>query len=209
MHPDAFCANCIWSILCQTRLDYQAQCLQKQPVLEEKRWLDMRVVKIEPTLWMCGDTYSQIPLGHGHENWTNNLSIGIVCPLINSGSRNKLKQVEADNPINLGWLYPSAMLQDEIGSLTIKLLFFNFSDIDVIEWHEFLTPQLKLSQLFKAKPKGDVSCLFMNSLPESGSESDGNFIVTVINCSGRSCLWKPNSTKPRLNYTIFHNLSFD
>lgn len=28
-------------------------------------------------------------------------------------------------------------------------------DIDVIEWHEFLTPQLKLSQLFKAKPKGD------------------------------------------------------
>ncbi|XP_020609851.1 proline dehydrogenase 1, mitochondrial-like [Orbicella faveolata] len=30
-------------------------------------------------------------------------------------------------------------------------------DIDVIEWHEFLTPQLKLSQLFKAKPKGDVS----------------------------------------------------
>lgn len=28
-------------------------------------------------------------------------------------------------------------------------------DIDVIEWHEFLTPQLKLSQLFKAKPQGD------------------------------------------------------
>ncbi|XP_068679728.1 proline dehydrogenase 1, mitochondrial-like isoform X1 [Montipora foliosa] len=27
--------------------------------------------------------------------------------------------------------------------------------IDVIEWHEFLTPQLKLSQLFKAKPQGD------------------------------------------------------
>ena len=81
------------------------------------------------------------------------------------------------------------MLQDEIGSLTIKLLFFNFSDIDVIEWHEFLTPQLKLSQLFKAKPKGDVSCLLMNSLPESGRVSDGNFIVTVINnCPGRSCL---------------------
>ena len=31
------------------------------------------------------------------------------------------------------------------------------SDIDVIEWHEFLTPQLKLSQLFRAKPQGDVS----------------------------------------------------
>nr|XP_058940601.1 proline dehydrogenase 1, mitochondrial-like [Pocillopora verrucosa] len=28
-------------------------------------------------------------------------------------------------------------------------------DIDVIEWHEFLTPQLKLSQLFRAKPQGD------------------------------------------------------
>ena len=36
-------------------------------------------------------------------------------------------------------------------------LFLFFSDIDVIEWHEFLTPQLKLSQLFKAKPQGDVS----------------------------------------------------
>ena len=34
------------------------------------------------------------------------------------------------------------------------------SHIDVIEWHEFLTPQLKLSQLFKAKPQGDVSYLF-------------------------------------------------
>ncbi|XP_067034649.1 proline dehydrogenase 1, mitochondrial-like [Acropora muricata] len=28
-------------------------------------------------------------------------------------------------------------------------------DIDIIEWHEFLTPQLKLSQLFKAKPEED------------------------------------------------------
>lgn len=36
-------------------------------------------------------------------------------------------------------------------------LFLFFSDIDVIEWHEFLTPQLKLSKLFKAKPQGDVS----------------------------------------------------
>ena len=36
-------------------------------------------------------------------------------------------------------------------------LFLFFRDIDVIEWHEFLTPQLKLSQLFKAKPQGDVS----------------------------------------------------
>ncbi|XP_031549212.1 proline dehydrogenase 1, mitochondrial-like [Actinia tenebrosa] len=28
-------------------------------------------------------------------------------------------------------------------------------DIDVIEWHEFLTPQLQLSHLFKAKPTGN------------------------------------------------------
>ena len=61
----------------------------------------------------------------------------------------------------------------------MQQLFFNFRDIDVIEWHEFLTPQLKLSQLFKAKPKGDVSCLLMKSLPESGSEPDDNVIVTV------------------------------
>ena len=61
----------------------------------------------------------------------------------------------------------------------MQQLFFNFRDIDVIEWHEFLTPQLKLSQLFKAKPKGDVSCLLMKSLPESESEPDDNVIVTV------------------------------
>ena len=41
--------------------------------------------------------------------------------------------------------------------LTIFANFPYSSDIDVIEWHEFLTPQLKLSQLFKAKPQGDVS----------------------------------------------------
>ncbi|XP_032234100.2 proline dehydrogenase 1, mitochondrial [Nematostella vectensis] len=31
----------------------------------------------------------------------------------------------------------------------------NSGDIDVIEWHEYLTPQLQLSKLFKAHPVGD------------------------------------------------------
>lgn len=43
-------------------------------------------------------------------------------------------------------------------------LFLFFRDIDVIEWHEFLTPQLKLSQLFKAKPQGDVSYRLLSYL---------------------------------------------
>lgn len=47
-------------------------------------------------------------------------------------------------------------------------------DIDVIEWHEFLTPQLKLSQLFKAKPEGDVSkrLLLLFNLTSGNVESD-------------------------------------
>lgn len=84
----------------------------------------------------------------------NQLSIESIRHQINS--REFPSEQEASNS-TLDWLKAAAMLQDEVGSFTIKLLFFNFSDIDVIEWHEFLTPQLKLSQLFKAKPKGDVS----------------------------------------------------
>jgi len=44
-------------------------------------------------------------------------------------------------------------------TVMLKFGFLSFlcSDIDIIEWHEFLTPQLKLSQLFKAKPEEDVS----------------------------------------------------
>ena len=42
--------------------------------------------------------------------------------------------------------------------LYVTFFFLFYRGIDVIEWKSFLTPQLQLSKIFRAKPSTEVNC---------------------------------------------------